>query len=492
MKNSDLRIPKHDGWDEFEENGLEETKISAPCHPHGDPNHEPGWVDQSLLNQLATARSHREVCSAVGDELDDEEAEAYLRPDLEPLLSTLHRESATLTPPPHQHDVALEVVFAIGTSIEDAALLAPGDRYWWGGTPQRLLEPLVAASDRRFPMVNHTGHGNFRIQVPNTPDWKIFRKSQRKTRTHRSGTLKGLEAVRGEQIEVAFGAFTFYVRCVALPPRPQPAPHLRRARRSAAGAFALSVLLHLAIFALPLSGLRTVDHFNPANDRFVEFSIAPFVPNEAPTPTAHSTKTVHASEERTTKSRSPRRAAHAKEKPRTAPPRQAEPLSTANHPAAPSSTSSPKISVEMPSIRDFEVGGRIGRLPNMKRPSQAPNKEQETKRPRSQTSLFLSRIDKRASSSDRETQEIAQKHAAEVARCQAIALRATPALHGKLLLGWSISTQGRPNRIRVVYDDLGSSDFTECVRAAVQRWQFSKRQSETPVTFPFIVAHGRR
>ncbi|MEO1174259.1 MAG: FHA domain-containing protein, partial [Myxococcota bacterium] len=150
-----------EGWAEIAREGREDTNIiRQPVERPARVGPELGFVERSVMNQLATARSFADVRSAVGDDsLDDEDADEYIRPDVEPLLATLHRETEGLMPGPGDRNVAVEVIFAIGASIEDTGLLAPGERYWWGGQPSAMEEAFLVPNANRFPIVTHLAGG---------------------------------------------------------------------------------------------------------------------------------------------------------------------------------------------------------------------------------------------------------------------------------------------------------------------------------------------
>ncbi|MEM6733122.1 MAG: FHA domain-containing protein, partial [Myxococcota bacterium] len=73
-----------EGWAEIAREGEEDTNITRqPVERKERVAAELGFVERSVMNQLAFARSHADVEAAVGDDLDEDDVDEYIRPDVE-------------------------------------------------------------------------------------------------------------------------------------------------------------------------------------------------------------------------------------------------------------------------------------------------------------------------------------------------------------------------------------------------------------------------
>lgn len=516
-----------EGWAEIEREGEEDTNITRrPIDRRPRVAPDLLAVERSVMNQLQFARSHADLEAAVGDELDEEDADEYVRPDLEPLLKTLHGETNQLLPQAQDVDVAVEVIFAVGASIEDTALLAPGERYWWGGKPGRLRERFLIPRENRFPLVTHLQDGAYLVDVPQHPGWKLFRKGKGPPPAHRTGVLIGIEAHRDEQVEVSYGPFTFYVRCVARPPRIDGARRrLAAPDRQALSALVMSTVFHAALMAIPVDPLPTLDTDHNATDRFVEMvavdltleldppepepelppepepepelvePLEPLDPEPEPPPITEVKPEVDVSEN-TTQVRRRRRSRDRVDlkEVEEAPPRQVvlESSPPAGTDAAPQRTRG-----EL-SVSNFKVTGMIDHLPTVKiDPAKGPKLRSGAPVLRGERGKDLGVLDKSGQGmsltppgrlSKAEVRKVVNENSRDIGRCQARAQKERPDLNGKLVLQWTVLTDGSSTNARVVYDDMGSPEFTNCAKAAVLTWIFPEpRGGSATVSYPFKV-----
>ncbi|MEE8410533.1 MAG: FHA domain-containing protein, partial [Myxococcota bacterium] len=129
-----------EGWGELEEQDEADATFvgESPLLERGGGRVEPLHQDPtipvgSMINRLAY---RKEALAAVIDEdIDPDELEEYLQPDLPPLLVTLHEEANELLYNELQTEVSVEVIHVIGDRIYNVDLLAPGQECWWGGAP---------------------------------------------------------------------------------------------------------------------------------------------------------------------------------------------------------------------------------------------------------------------------------------------------------------------------------------------------------------------
>ncbi len=512
-----------EGWAEIEREGEDDTNITRrPVDRKERVAPDLMSSERSVMNQLQFARSHADIEAAVGDELDEEDADEYLRPDLEPLLKTLHGETKQLIPTNNESDVAVEVIFAVGASIEDTALLEPGERFWWGGKPSRLREQFLIPSENRFPLVTHLENGDYLVDVPQHPGWKLFRKGKGPPPAHRTGVLMGIEAQRDEQVEVSYGPFTFYIRCVAVPPRIYaPRRSVALPDRQALSALVASTVFHAVLMAIPVAPLPTLDSDRNATDRFVEFvaadltldfaepepdpepepepepelePIQPIEPEAEPTP-PEVTPEVSVSDN-TTQARRKRRSRNRLDmkKVEEAPPRQV--TQEANEESG--TDAGPKRLRGELSVANFKVTGMIDHLPTVKiDPAKGPKLRSGAPVLRGDKGSEVGVLDKSGQGmsltppgrlSKADIRKVVNKNSRDIGRCQARAQKERPDLNGKLVLQWTVLTDGSSTNARVVYDDMGSPEFTNCAKAAVLAWIFPEpRGGAATVSYPFKV-----
>jgi hypothetical protein len=78
-------------------------------------------------------------------------------------------------------------------------------------------------------------------------------------------------------------------------------------------------------------------------------------------------------------------------------------------------------------------------------------------------------------------------HLAEVQRCYEAALLKNPGLAGKVVLEWSISTQGRVVSSKSKSSTLKDSSVETCILRSLNTWQFPPaRGSSVIISYPFI------
>ncbi len=78
-------------------------------------------------------------------------------------------------------------------------------------------------------------------------------------------------------------------------------------------------------------------------------------------------------------------------------------------------------------------------------------------------------------------------HLAEVQRCYESALLKNPSLAGKVVLEWSISTQGRVVSSKSKSSTLKDSSVESCILRSLNNWQFpAARGSSVIISYPFI------
>ena len=78
-------------------------------------------------------------------------------------------------------------------------------------------------------------------------------------------------------------------------------------------------------------------------------------------------------------------------------------------------------------------------------------------------------------------------HLAEVQRCYEAALLKNPGLAGKVVLEWSISTQGRVESSKSKSSTLKDSSVESCILRSLNTWQFPPARGQSVIiTYPFI------
>lgn len=509
-----------EGWAEIEQDGDEDTNVRRIPQRRGEKIVPEGlYVERSVMNQLAFSPSRADVALAVGEDLDEDDADEYIRPDVEPLLKVLHRETEHLVPDPRTDSIAVEVIFAIGASIEETALLRAGERFWWGGKPSRLREATLVPNENRFPLVTHVRDGRFRVDVPQQSGWKLFRRGQGAAPAHRSGVLMGIETDRHEQIEVAYGPFTFYIRCVSVPDPVHTPLKVDRPSRHALFALMASSVIHVAAMLVPVDPLPSLSDQSVDTDRFVdliaadptfEFPDPEILPPVAPPEPRRSMDVLlEPIPERRSKTPPARAPPQDRDSPEPASASAGSDARAAKAPLDNNDTarrSDGPASVtknEAPrrgelSIDDFKVVDMIEHLPQVKiDPARGPKARSGAGLLRGDGSGRVSLVDKSGQGMDltpsgrlakSEVRQVVNKNSRDIGRCQARAIKERPDLNGKLVLQWRVQSSGSASQVRVVYDDLGSAEFTNCAKAAVLSWVFPEPKNGTAtVSYPFKI-----
>lgn len=496
------------GWAEIEAGDRTDTNhdVLARRKPVSIPD---GPADQSVMNSLATSPTRGEVQAAVGEDLDDEDADEYIRPNVDPLLKVLHRETAGLVPG-DDDDICVEVIFAVGGSIEGAVLLRPGERYWWGKRPHRLAEPFVVPDNERFPLVGHTGAGNYVVQVPQNPAWKLFHRGKREATVHRSGLLMGIAGRRDEQVEVSYGPFTLYIRCLKAPVRVAHGRTLRAPTLIFWIALVSSTFAHAAAMLLPVSPLPELSRDSLEYDRFADYiatdleldlayvedlrleeTIADTQPQqvheiEAAAPAQPTEELDSTAETDSTPEAPPRQRQRKKNR------RQSVQLAETEA----GETPTPAPARRGLSVSGFKVSGMIDRLPTVEiDPARGPELQGSAKVLRGDERGKFSRVDKsgvgikltpKGRLERDEVRRVVNSHSRDIIRCQVEAKRGKPDLAGRLVMQWTVSPAGSVSGIHVVYDDMGAAELTACVKQALKTWKFPEpRGGPATVNYPF-------
>jgi len=90
--------------------------------------------------------------------------------------------------------------------------------------------------------------------------------------------------------------------------------------------------------------------------------------------------------------------------------------------------------------------------------------------------------------SKEEIQAVIQKHIGEIQYCYEKQLRSTPGLAGKVVLEWTIGTDGRVKVVKSSNSTLKSADAINCMSQKVKTWVFPapRGAGSVIVTYPFI------
>jgi len=100
-----------------------------------------------------------------------------------------------------------------------------------------------------------------------------------------------------------------------------------------------------------------------------------------------------------------------------------------------------------------------------------------------------SRADKpKARLTESDIMQVVVAHKAQVMKCRAAALAVDPDLSGKLVMRWTVNTDGEAEDVQALPDgDLADTDLAACVEQAIWDWKFPRHTEEqSPITFPFV------
>ena len=82
--------------------------------------------------------------------------------------------------------------------------------------------------------------------------------------------------------------------------------------------------------------------------------------------------------------------------------------------------------------------------------------------------------------------QVVLENKASVARCADEQHKKDPALAGKLIMRWSIQTNGRTSNIGVASEEFKGSYIATCIAGLVKTWVFPKHKKQgEPIQFPF-------
>ncbi len=486
------------GWadledDEDPDTGVHEIPLPPPESHAGDPTLAQG--DRSA----ASAAPEPSVVAELGEDLDPEELEEYLRPDLPPLLDTLHGEAnALLYNDPHAN-VGVEVIQTVGGQVFDVDLLGVGESCWWGGTPRGLAAMVVVPTVQHFPMVTHTRHGEYRVQIPDGGRWKLFHRGDRQVDVHRSGPLVGCLAELQDQIEINYGAFAVYVRCVRAPPRVGSALRWRSLApdRLLLTAMLVSLGLHTGAMAVPIGELPPLSFRLPYSDDYVVVDVSPAPDSVAsPPPPPAPRKPAPAPE--------PLRESSMPSSPQPAPrPRRARPAQPAQ-PADPPPAAPGPSQARAVSVSDFRISGMIAHLPTVEidRPGPSVRGGARLLRGGGRTAagpgIFSKhpsqmRLTPKGRLAPEVVRKVVNQHAREIERCYNASLARERGLEGRVELEWVVGRVGTVAHTRIIYDEVGSDALERCLRTSIQRWVFPPPRGGTArVSFPFVFSNLRR
>jgi len=84
--------------------------------------------------------------------------------------------------------------------------------------------------------------------------------------------------------------------------------------------------------------------------------------------------------------------------------------------------------------------------------------------------------------------QVVVAHKAQVKKCRDAALAADPDLSGKLVMRWTVNTDGETEDVQALPDgDLADTDLAACVEQVIWGWKFPRHtQEQSPITFPFV------
>jgi hypothetical protein len=528
---SPVKVAVADGWEEFEEGEseeepdtavrrVEEVEAKRPAKPALDPAIPAGSVLNRLVHQQAPSAPAEHARDA--DDDDDDELENEAPPiDARPLLLALNEEAnAQSRANPYGH-VAVEVIRVVNENVVGVDTLFEDESSWWGGRPSQLEALWVVADVDRFPIVTHARSGEYRVQVPHDPSWKMFHRGSRPVDLYRSGPFVGCQAEFEDQVEVSCGPFAAYIRCVKV----APAPPLRLRASTFlpsplfVAAAAVSLILHVGLLLLPVTAKRwnvvpagTPDYFvalmrpdavsrdwptpagvakpvGPVTPPVVTPPVKPQPTSEPEPPEPPKLRALEAPVKKLGSAKAQRE-------------RRADPK-----PGAFDGTPPPPVTARPPlksvSVADFKVSGFLDNLPapeidisgrsGMRSGPAALRRAGPlsagvvTKGPAGMRLTPSGRL------TDAQVKAVVSQRADEIERCYNKSLEREPGLAGRVELEWTVDKIGVPANVRAAYDDVGSPSLLKCLRGVVERWVFPPpKGGETRVGFPFIFSNLRR
>lgn len=82
---------------------------------------------------------------------------------------------------------------------------------------------------------------------------------------------------------------------------------------------------------------------------------------------------------------------------------------------------------------------------------------------------------------------VIDQHLEEITYCYETALMSNPAIMGRIVFEWKIMMSGRVGQVRIVASSVNSHDVHNCIKSAIQSWQFPKPSgTEVVVSYPFV------
>ena len=84
---------------------------------------------------------------------------------------------------------------------------------------------------------------------------------------------------------------------------------------------------------------------------------------------------------------------------------------------------------------------------------------------------------------------VIQQHIGEVKQCYEAQLQKNKSLAGRVMVNFTIGTDGKVTDSRISETTLKNPDCEKCIADAVQSWQFPKpRGGKVVVNYPFVLA----
>lgn len=83
---------------------------------------------------------------------------------------------------------------------------------------------------------------------------------------------------------------------------------------------------------------------------------------------------------------------------------------------------------------------------------------------------------------------VPRAHLREISECYERALRKTPSLKGKIVLGWTVKPDGSTADIEVVSDTMGDVGVARCLAEQPRTWTYPRPKDGAPirVSYPFV------
>jgi TonB family protein len=86
---------------------------------------------------------------------------------------------------------------------------------------------------------------------------------------------------------------------------------------------------------------------------------------------------------------------------------------------------------------------------------------------------------------------VVRAHIPEIRFCYNAALERDPKAEGRVIVDFTIGTEGRVTESKIGESTLADAEATECMRVAVARWSFPKPDGGTvAVSYPFVLEPG--